>query len=437
MHMRTKNKGYEAVPPPQVKCFTEYVRAAGYYCTNNRKTDYQFKPPFTAWDESSKNAHWRKRPAGVPFFSVFNLTTTHESRCWPRGGEKLVHDPAKAVVPPYYPDTPLVRENLARYYDNITKMDSQVGEILNQLEQGDLTEETVVFFWSDHGRGLPRCKRWPYDSGLRVPLIIRWPGRVESGTVCDDLVNLIDLAPTLLSLAGIEVPEYMQGRALLGQKKGRPPEYVFGGRNRMDASSNDYIRTVRDKRYRYIRNFKPEAPYAQRIDYMERMPIMQEWRRLNAEGKLTGPQKLFFEHPKPPEELYDLLTDPHEVNNLADSPDQQQILSRMRAALQKWIKETGDLGGLDEEQLIKRMWPDRIQPVTATPTFRTTTVKPHITALRITCATEGASIGYRVREAGRWLIYQGPISVRGSTTVEAKAMRIGYRESEMAQFEGP
>ena len=166
MHMRTKNKGYQAVPPPQVKCFTEYLRTAGYYCTNNSKTDYQFKTPFTAWDESSKKAHWRNRPENMPFFSVFNLTTTHESRCWPREGEKLIHDPAKVAVPPYYPDTPIVRENLARYYDNITKMDKQTGAILEQLEQDGLAEETVVFFWSDHGRGLPRCKRWPYDSGL-------------------------------------------------------------------------------------------------------------------------------------------------------------------------------------------------------------------------------------------------------------------------------
>ncbi|MHC4666002.1 MAG: sulfatase family protein [Planctomycetota bacterium] len=430
--MRTKNKGYEAVPPPQVKCFTEYLRAAGYYCTNNSKTDYQFTPPFTAWDESSKMAHWRNRPPGMPFFSVFNFTTTHESRCWPREGEKLVHDPAKTVVPPYYPDTPLVRENLARYYDNIMKMDSQAGEILRELEQDWLTEETVVFFWSDHGRGLPRCKRWPYDSGLRVPLIIRWPGRIEASSICDDLVNLIDLAPTLLSLAGIKVPEYMQGRVLLGEEKGRPREYVFGGRNRMDASSNDYIRTARDKRYRYIRNFNPEVPYAQRIDYMEKMPIMQGWRRLNAEGKLTGPQKLFFEHPKPSEELYDLTADPYEVNNLADSPDHKIILERMRAALQNWIKQTGDLGGLDEDELIERMWPGRIQPQTAAPTFDTAVDDNSQVTVKISCATKGASIGYRLGENTPWLIYTKP--VRPVPYLEAKAIRIGYKESAVARY---
>ncbi|HUT29555.1 MAG TPA: sulfatase-like hydrolase/transferase [Sedimentisphaerales bacterium] len=437
MHMRTKNKSYEAVPPAGIKCFTEYLRAAGYYCTNNSKTDYQFTPPFTAWDESAKGAHWRNRPADMPFFSVFNLTTTHESRCWPRDSEVLMHDPTKAPVPPYYPDTPIVRENIARYYDNITEMDKQAGDLLEQLEQDGLARDTVVFFWSDHGRGLPRCKRWPYDSGLHVPLIIRWPGRIEAGSVCDDLVNLIDLAPTLLSLAGIDVPEYMQGRALLGQKKSKPREYVFGGRNRMDASSNDYIRTARDKRYRYIRNFNPEAPYAQRIDYMEKMPIMQEWRRLNAEGKLTGPQKIFFEHPKPPEELYDLTADPYEVNNMADSPDHQKVLRRMRIALEKWIKEAHDLGGLDEDELIERMWPGRKQPVTATPTFDTSPNADGNMRVAIRCATEGASIGYRVAEQPRWLIYTRPITIAHGVLLEAKAIRIGYKESETAQLERP
>jgi uncharacterized sulfatase len=434
MHMRTKNKGYEAVPPPQVKCFTEYLRAAGYYCTNNVKTDYQFKAPFTAWDESSKKAHWRNRPKNMPFFSVINLTTTHESRCWPREGEKLIHDPAKAAVPPYYPDTPIVRENLARYYDNITRMDKRVGAILEQLEQDGLAEDTVVFFWSDHGRGLPRCKRWPYDSGLHVPLIIRWPGRIEPGSTCDDLVNLIDLAPTVLSLATVKIPSYIQGRVLLGDRKDKPRKYVFGGRNRMDLSSNDYIRTVRDKRYRYIRNFTPQVPYSQRIDYMEKMPIMQQWRRLHAEGKLTGAQRLFFQHPKPAEELYDILADPHEVNNLAEAPEHQRILKRMRAELEKWIKDTGDLGGLDEDKLIERMWPGRKQPVTATPTINTAYAAEGKTVVKISCATEGASIGYRLGERGRWLVYTEPILLEPGAILQTKAIRLGYRQSEMVQL---
>ena len=247
------------------------------------------------------------------------------------------------------------------------------------------------------------------------------------------MVNLIDLAPTLLSLAGVKVPSYIQGKVLLGSRKSKPRKYVFGGRNRMDLSSNDYIRTIRDKRYRYIRNFTPEVPYAQRIKYMEKMPIMQEWRRLHAEGKLTGAQKLFFRHPKPPEELYDILADPHEVNNLSESPEHQHILKSMRASLERWIKETGDLGGLDEEELIERMWPGRKQPVTATPIIETNPTVDDKMIVKISCATDGASIGYRLDDQGRWMIYAEPIILAAGIILQTKAIRIGYRESEIVR----
>ncbi|HEC03076.1 MAG TPA: sulfatase, partial [Phycisphaerales bacterium] len=200
MHMRTNMRGYETVPPPYVRCFSEYMRAAGYFCTNHTKTDYQFKAPFTAWD---KGRDWRDRPGDMPFFSVINLTVSHESRNWPKKNETLIHDPAKVPVPPYYPDTPIVRQNLARYYDNVTKMDQQAGEILARLDADGLSDSTIVFFWGDHGRGLPRHKRWCYDSGIHVPLIVRRPGGIERGTVCDDLISLVDLGPTVMSLASV------------------------------------------------------------------------------------------------------------------------------------------------------------------------------------------------------------------------------------------
>jgi len=238
MHMRTKNRGYQCVPPPYVKCFTEYLRASGYFCSNQKKTDYQFSCPFTAWDAKGD---WRnsKRPRGAPFFSVINYMGTHESRCWRT--DSVAHDPGKAEVPPYYPDTPVVRRSLARYYDNISALDVFVGSILKKLEDDGLAGRTLVCFWSDHGRGLPRHKRWPYDSGLRVPLIIRWPGRIKPGSVNEELVSLMDLAPTMLTIAGLEAPRTMQGRVILGEKKQPEPEYLYGGRNRMDKNSYDHI----------------------------------------------------------------------------------------------------------------------------------------------------------------------------------------------------
>lgn len=427
MHMRTSMKGYECVPPAYVKCFPEYLRMAGYYCSNHTKTDYQFSPPFTTWDATRGDWRNKDRPKDAPFFCVINLAITHESKCWRI--DKVVHNPDKVKVPPYYPDTPVVRRNLAKYYDNITIMDKQVGNILKKLEEDGLADSTVVFFWSDHGRGLPRCKRWPYDSGLRVPLIIRRPGRITPGSVNDELVNLIDLAPTVLSLAGVEVSSTLQGRIMLGEKKAPQPKYVFGGRNRMDATSDDFIRTCRDKSHRYIRNFTPQIPYAQTIPYMEKMPIMQEWRRLHAEGTLIGPQTLFFQHPKPDEELYDLENDPHEIKNLANSPDHQHILKRMRAALDAWMKDTGDQGPIPEEQLIERMWPGHKQPVTATPTIESSHAEGGKILIKLACATEGASIGYRIGGERRWLPYARPTTLDAGTELTVKAIRIGYKPS--------
>jgi hypothetical protein len=407
-----------------VKCFSEYLRAAGYFCTNHTKTDYQFKAPFTAWD---KGRDWRDRPGDTPFFSVINLTASHESKNWPRKNEKLIHDPAKVSVPPFYPDTPIVRQNLARYYDNVTRMDEQAGEILRRLKADGLSDSTIVFFWGDHGRGLPRCKRWCYDSGIHVPLIVRWPGGIKPNTVCDDLISLVDLGPTVMSLASNEVPPYMQGRAFLGRQKCAPRKFIVAGRERMDKNSYDHVRCIRDKRYKYIRNFMPEKAYAQPIPYRDKMPIMQEWRRLDAEGALSGSQKLFFRKPKPKEEFYDTLSDPHEINNLIDSPEHSGRIVKMRAQLQKWSEQTGDLGGTPEEELKERMWPGGKQPVTAIPAIQVEAGKAIIR-----CTTDGASIGYRLSNDGPCHLYCRPIELEGLDVLQAKAIRIGYKESRIA-----
>ena len=419
--MRTGTKGYEAVPPPEVRCFTEYLRAAGYYCSNHTKTDYQFDAPFTAWDARKGDWRNRDRRAGQPFFCVINLTATHEGQCWDIADVK--HDPARAVLPPFYPDTPVVRKGVARYYDQVERMDRQVGEILDRLAADGLASNTVVFFWGDHGRGLPRYKRWPYETGLRVPLIIRWPGHLAAGAVNGELVSLADLGPTVLSIAGLPVPAYVQTRALLGATAGAEPPYVFGGRNRMDLSSDDFIRTCRDRRFRYVRNFTPDIPYAQEIAYMEKSPILQEWRRLAGEGKLNAVQQQWFTRPKPAEELYDTEADPFEVVNLAGRPEFAETKARMRGALERWMAESHDLGAVPEPELLERFWPGRKQPATAAPIIR----HANDGSVVITCATPGASIGYRVGTSSCWMIYTGPFKVGAS--VHAKAIRIGFKES--------
>jgi len=350
-HMRCKR-----TPKPPVKCFPSYLRDAGYYCTNNVKTDYNFDVPKDAWDECSRRAHWRRRKdSSQPFFAVFNFTTTHESRI---GTLKELaelrpedrHDPAKANLPPYYPDTPVTRRHWAHYYDLVTVMDQQAGNTLRQLEEDGYADNTIVFYFSDHGVGLPRAKRWMYECGTHVPFLVRWPGRVERGSVTDRLVSFVDFAPTVLSIAGVPIPKHMQGTPFLGDQAGPARDYVFSARDRMDERY-DIIRAVRDKRFRYIRNYEPDRPYAQYLTYPEGFPVMQEMRRVQRAGELKGPEKLFFRERKPVEELYDVAADPHELVNLAESADHQDVLRRLRAALDRWVLDTKDHGLVPEMEL--------------------------------------------------------------------------------------
>ncbi len=452
MHMRSK-----AVPPAGIKAFPEYMRQAGYYVTNNSKTDYNFeappsnRPPDTVWDDCSATAHWRNREdKSQPFFSVFNFVVTHESQVrvpdaqYKRNTARLkpeeFHDPAKAKLPPYYPDTPLVRKDWARYYDNITAMDYMVADLLKQLEEDGLAENTIVFFWGDHGRGLPRGKRFVYNSGLRVPLIVRWPGQLSPGTTNDELVCLFDLGPTALSLAGVPVPAHMQARAFLGAQKKGPREYAFAHRDRMDETY-DMTRSVMGKQYHYIRNFHPDRPYFQYLDYLEEMPTMKEMRRLYKEhmnalnpdyGKVMSPAQLLFLGPtKPPEELYDVKADPHEIQNLAGDPKHQATLKQMRAALNTWQKETKDLGLVPELELRERMRPGGVWQKVAAP-GAVKTAAGEIVSVKLSSPTEGASIAYTTDEGAKphWRLYSGELKLKRGTTLRFKACRLGYLDSE-------
>lgn len=415
---------YEATPPPDAKCFTESLRSAGYYCTNNVKTDYQFLDPITAWDESSREAHWRNRPTPeTPFFSVFNFTVTHESGTF-KQRSPIVVDPAKVVLPPYYPDTPIVRRDVARHYDNIAAMDRQIGKILLQLEEDGLREKTIVFYFSDHGDGLPRMKRWVYDSGIRVPFIVRHPDGRGAGAVNGDLVSFIDFAPTVLSLAGVRIPSHMEGFAFLGAKKAAPRRYIHACRDRMDPAA-ERVRAVRDARFKYVRNYRPDLPYIGFIPYRDQAGVMQEIHRLMKAEELGPQQWQFWAKKKPLEELYDTRADPHEIRNLASIPRYAEKLAELREAHEAWRAKYGDLGDLPETELIKKLWPpDGKQPVTQTPRVRI-----EGTQVAVTCATEGASIAYRVDGKGRWLLYTGPFKAKRSSAVEAQAIRLGWKKS--------
>ncbi|MBI5688409.1 MAG: sulfatase-like hydrolase/transferase [Verrucomicrobia bacterium] len=355
--------------PAAVKCFSEYLREAGYYCSNNAKTDYNFAVPKSAWDECNRKGHWRNRKPGQPFFAVFNHEVSHESRIrvpeaqYQENTARLTpaqrHDPAKAPVPPFHPDTPEVRRDWARYYDNITAMDYQVADKLKELEDAGLAEDTIVFFFGDNGTGLPGMKKWIWEGGIHVPLMVRFPKKWQHlapatpGQTTDRLVSFVDFAPTVLSLCGVKLLPHLQGTAFLGEQAGKPRKFIHAIRDRM-AERFDIVRVVRDRRYQYHRNFMPHLTWSQFVSYTEEMPTMKAWRQIASEGKLTGPPARYFSLTKPVEELYDNETDPNQLTNLAVNPKHRETLERLRAECVRWMRATGDLGLLPEHEMLVR-----------------------------------------------------------------------------------
>ncbi|NND97993.1 MAG: sulfatase [Pirellulaceae bacterium] len=438
-HMRNR-----IIPPPDVKAFSELLRGGGYFCTNRSKTDYQFESTESMWDrQGTKHSDWRDRTdPDQPFFSVVNFTVSHESQV--RHGDQRhaeviktigkanQHDPDQCAdtMPAYFPDTPAARKDWAWYHDNITLMDKMVGDLLRRLDDDGLTENTLVVFWSDHGMGLPRGKRWIYDTGTLVPMIMRWPNKLDAQKVRNDLVTMIDLAPTMLSVAGIDVPRNMHGRVLIGKAAESEPSYLFFHRDRMDEVY-ELQRAARDRRWKYIRNYEPEKTYAQRLDYMDAMPTMQDWRRLHAEGKLTGGQKNWFAVPKEIEELYDTEKDPWELTNLAQLPQYAKRLARMRSATETWQEEIGDMGLIPEAVMMEEMKPGGDTPRSEPPVISVADAR-----VSMRCPTEGSSIVYQTKEGpqwSHWKLYVKSFDDPG-VPIQAKACRLGFDESKVVSI---
>ncbi len=364
-HMRCNGKR-----PAGIKLYPELLRQAGYYCTNNAKTDYNLDMDHKSiWDGCSSSAHWRDRTDTTqPFFSIFNFNTSHESRVngddtYARAVKNLTQaqltKPSDVPLPPYFPDTEKVRELWARYYSIITAMDQQVGELLQQLEEDGLAENTIVIFYSDHGAGIPRHKRWMYDTGLRVPLIVKAPDKYKSwlpqaaNTKTDELVSFIDLAPTALHLAGIQVPDHMEGRPFIGEDLSPKRDYVYAGRDRMDERY-DMQRSVRDERYLYIRYYEPYKPFCQYMNTPEKGAIMQAIRQAQGSKTLSPSGQRLVAATKPNEELFDCHSDPHNLYNLADDPAFHDKLKEMRRVHAQWSDDTKDTGLIPET--ILRSW---------------------------------------------------------------------------------
>ncbi|MDE2957843.1 MAG: sulfatase [Bacteroidota bacterium] len=445
LHMRTSSRPeymeqigvvpYEAVPDPEVRMMSEVLRMHGYYTSNNSKQDYQFTAPVTAWDANSRQAHWRNRPDNTPFFAVFNFGITHESQIWSRAQDSLWVDADLDVpVPPYLPNTEPVRTDIRRMYSNIRILDHRIGQLLTALGSDGLLDETVIFFYSDHGGPLPRQKRQLYDSGLHVPLMVRFPHAQQGGRIDAQLVSFVDLAPTVFSLAGIALPSFLDGQAFLGaQRSDAPRSYIHAAADRFDTEY-DTKRAVRDDRYKYIRNFRPERGYYLAVTYREQMATMQELLRLRDAGELDQIQSQWFRPSKPVEELFDTYSDPHEIHSLADRPEHAERLRQMRQELNSWMASTGDPGTMPEKDYVATLWPNHIQP-------QTTEVSMQMTGehISLTSATNGASIGYQWVESGAvagdaWQVFSGPIMRMPGKQLVAIAHRIGYKPSAATPF---
>ena len=456
---------YGALPPPEVKMMSQVLREHGYFTTNNQKTDYQFEAPKTAWDEQGPRAHWRHRPAGQPFFSIFNLDITHESQVWGTGTNNLrfregFEEPGSDIkgwgdvahtedgrpvmqlpegidppFPPYLADTEPTRQDMRRVYDNIRIMDRQVGFLLDQLEADGLMDSTIVFFYSDHGGPLPRQKRLLYDSGLRVPMIVAWPDRQRAGEIDSMLFSFVDFAPSVESMVGIEPPAYLQGQANFGDYKAPERQYIFAASDRLD-DFYDRIRAARDHRYKYLRNYYPERGYYLPVVYREQMASMQELLRLRDAGQLTDVQAQWFRKTKDPEELFDTWRDPYELQNLAGQPEYQDKLVELRTAMDDWLARVGDLGEVPEVELVQQFWNGAEEmPVTGRPQLRRDSVGRFV----LESKTPGAQIAYRILPEDEgvegWRVYTGPIDfdLDSGDTLRAVAQRMGYRESGVSE----
>ena len=466
-HMRTIGDpkyqpvpSYSAVIPAYVKCFPEYLRKQGYYCTNNEKQDYQFETPVTVWDESSSSASHTNRAVGQPFFAVYNFFVTHESQQFARKDSLLV-DPQSLAVPALYPNTDNVRKDLARMYTNIEKMDQQVGELLDRLKKEGEYDNTYIFFFSDHGGVLPWMKREVLERGTHIPFVVRFPKGEFAGGVNNDLISAVDLAPTVLSLAKVKVPAYMQGQAFLGKQKSKQKRnYVYAARDRMDTEY-DRVRMVRDTAFRYVYNYMPDKINYQAIEFRLSIPMMNDILKYKEEGKLTPEQMNWFKS-KPLEELYHVKSDPYEFKNLGNDILYADKLTELRLALKTWIAEVGDKAEVPEKEMIKQMWNGQ----DSVPHTEKAIVSVNGKIITLSCVTEGASIGYQLLREGEkvttemheiktwdfgsvygnrngtkvpapqtWKVYNGEkIQMQKGDRLIVNSMRIGYKPA-VTKFE--
>ncbi len=418
---------YSPVVPEGVRMFPEYLRRIGYYTINGPKEDYNFEKMEAAWDESGNGRHWRKRNNGQPFFAVFNFAVCHESQIWKRGKDSLFVSPKDVPIPPYFPDNDTIRHDLAVNYSNLKRLDDQIGQVIADLKEDGLYKNSIIFFYGDHGGPFPRHKRALYDTGLKVPLIIKFPENENAGGIDERVISFIDYAPTILSLAGIRPPEVMQGTAQFGKfEAAEKPKYSFHSSDRFDGLY-DRLRAVRTQQYKYIRSYDTTISHAIPNKYRQQMPMMRELRRLHTSEELNGDQARWLHPTKPYEELYDLKRDPFELNNLVQSPDLKDTLENFRSVLKKWTFETHDLGEYPEKELIEEWLPKGKQKKLGTLQLEKTSE-----GVALIPSKKDATIIWRKPQDSIWYVYTNPLPK--DISFEAKAERIGFDDSEVLHY---
>lgn len=352
-HRSHRQDGF--VLPPYAKLISHRLHDAGYFTCNVRKfaegaqgtgkTDYNFTVS-NAWD----GTHWNQRKAGQPFYAQVNFQEPHKGPAFTEARkQKDLVDPKSVPLPPYYPDDPIVRDEIANFYDAINLLDKKVGMLFEALDRDKALDNTVIFFMGDNGRCLIRGKQWCYTAGVHVPMIMKWPGVTKPGSVNDELTLSLDMTATTLMAAGVEIPEPFHGTPIIGPKH-KTRDHLFTARDRCDMTL-DRIRSVRTKRYNFIRNFMPERPYTQHNDYiLKSYPTFTVLKKWHEAGKLNATQSLFMAPRKPDVELYDRQSDPHEVNNLAAKPEMKKLVTDMDGRLQAWLKAMDDKGAIPESK---------------------------------------------------------------------------------------
>ena len=426
-HMRAykKNKGsinnktnlpiYSAVPKRKVQFFSENLRKMGYYCSNNSKEDYNMEMSPLAWDESNKNAHWRNRNENQPFFSVFNFNVTHESRIWNNYKKHSSDEINKVILPPFFPNNKTIKNDFVTNYKNIEKLDEQVGEIINQLKEDGLYDNTVIFFFSDHGGPFPRFKRSIYDTGLKCPLIIKWT-KERNELRNDQMISFIDLAPTILELTKSEINHEMEGVSFYNQNI---RDHIFAATDRFDEYS-DKRRCVRNKEFKLIINCDTNSSIMKPVSYRNNMKTMRVLDSINDLKKNTISMENWYKKTKPKYELYDIVNDPYELNNLYTNKDYDSVFYELKKKLDNWIDKS-DYGNITENQILKEMWPNGENPKLKDPSI----IKKD-NGINIISNNKNSSVGWRNNKTENWKIYSTDEIINPENSFDIIVFKPGY-----------